>query len=293
MQLIKKETREVSIIETKPYLIKIPSLKIPVHYLKLTGVFILLLVLVVLTSYTEPVKVQEISQAPTECSMIQVTNVLESGQVEETKEEKVESVKAEEKKVNGKVIAITKIITNPKLLDFICHNQVLSRAYQVQLETGLSVATILAQKGLESNFNKSKFSNRTKNLSNIKCTRKECQKHNIKGLKKRGDVGSETSHCIQLWDDGPNDRYVKHDVYWKGWSQYAGLIKRVYSRAASKETVRGEAVALKARGFATDPGYANKIVNIATNNNLLVLQDYIDKGFTITTASGKYILLQP
>ena len=197
-------------------------------------------------------------------------------------------------KSTSKKIAITEIVKNEKALEFICHNEVLTRAFYVQEKTGLSVATILAQKGLESNFSKSTFTARTKNLSNIKCIKKECRKANWKGAKapkKRGQTGSETSHCIQLWDDGPNDRYVKHDTFWEGWEQYAGLINKTYSKAASKGTVREEAKALKARGFATDKNYANKIVGIAKKCNFIELQKYINEGYTITTESGKYILL--
>ena len=95
-----------------------------------------------------------------------------------------------------------------------------------------------------------------------------------------------------MWDDGPNDRYVKHDTFWEGWEQYAGLINKTYSKAASKKTVREEAIALKARGFATDRNYANKIVGIAKKCNFIELQKYINEGYTITTESGKYVLLQ-
>ena len=199
------------------------------------------------------------------------------------------------KSKSSKKIAITEIVKNEKALEFICHNEVLTRAFYVQEKTGLSVATILAQKGLESNFSKSTFTARTKNLSNIKCIKKECRKSNWKGAKapkKRGQTGSETSHCIQLWDDGPNDRYVKHDTFWEGWEQYAGLINKTYSKAASKKTVREEAIALKKRGFATDKNYANKIVGIAKKCNFIELQKYINEGYTITTESGKYVLLQ-
>jgi flagellum-specific peptidoglycan hydrolase FlgJ len=173
------------------------------------------------------------------------------------------------------------------------HNEVLKRAYQVQKETGLSTATVLAQKGLESRWGQSKFCSRTKNLSNIKCFNKECRKANIGGLHKRGDVGSETAHCIQLYDDGPNDRYVKLDYFWQGWTKYRTLIKKRYQRAANAESVRSEADYLRKCGFATDKHYADKIYNLATDNGLIKLQNAIDNGCTITTQTGKYILLKP
>lgn len=192
-----------------------------------------------------------------------------------------------------KEIPITNFVKSPEVLQFLTHNEVLERAYQVQKETGLSTATVLAQKGLESRWGASKFCARTKNLSNIKCTRKECRLSNIRGLKKRGDVGSETQHCIQLYDDGPNDRYVKLDYFWQGWTKYRTLIKRRYSRAANKDTVKEEAEYLRKCGFATDKSYAGKIYDLAKNNGLIKLQQAIDSGCTITTQNGKYILLKP
>ena len=244
---------------------------------------------------TKPVEYRSIKEIAAHSTFIQ------KEEIEKKKDEKTEAFIGINipvsifKSKSSKKISITEIVKNEKALEFICHNEVLTRAFYVQEKTGLSVATILAQKGLESNFSKSTFTARTKNLSNIKCIKKECRKSNWKGAKapkKRGQTGSETSHCIQLWDDGPNDRYVKHDTFWEGWEQYAGLINKTYSKAASKKTVREEAIALKARGFATDKNYANKIVGIAKKCNFIELQKYINEGYTITTESGKYILLQ-
>lgn len=244
---------------------------------------------------TKPVEYRSIKEIAAHSTFIQ------KEEIEKKKDEKTEAFIGINipvsifKSKSSKKIAITEIVKNEKALEFICHNEVLTRAFYVQEKTGLSVATILAQKGLESNFSKSTFTARTKNLSNIKCIKKECRKSNWKGAKapkKRGQTGSETSHCIQLWDDGPNDRYVKHDTFWEGWEQYAGLINKTYSKAASKKTVREEAIALKKRGFATDKNYANKIVGIAKKCNFIELQKYINEGYTITTESGKYVLLQ-
>ena len=244
---------------------------------------------------TKPVEYRSIKEIAAHSTPIQ------KEEIEKKKDEKTEAFIGINipvsifKSKSSKKIAITEIVKNEKALEFICHNEVLTRAFYVQEKTGLSVATILAQKGLESNFSKSTFTARTKNLSNIKCIKKECRKANWKGSKapkKRGQTGSETSHCIQLWDDGPNDRYVKHDTFWEGWEQYAGLINKTYSKAASKKTVREEAIALKKRGFATDKNYANKIVGIAKKCNFIELQKYINEGYTITTESGKYVLLQ-
>lgn len=193
---------------------------------------------------------------------------------------------------DDKIIAITEIIKNKDVLGFLDKNEVLSRAVQIQNETGLSAATIIAQKGLESRWGKSKFCARTKNLSNVKCTKRDCKKSNIKGLTKRGQTGSETKHCIQLYDDGPNDRYVKLDYMWEGWSKYKKTINLPrYKKARIAKTIEEEPDALRRGGFATDKKYGEKILSSMRTNNLIELQKYIDAGYTITTQTGKYILL--
>lgn len=195
------------------------------------------------------------------------------------------------KKKNTKSIPITNVIKDPMVLDFICKNQFLQRSFEVQKKTGLLVSTIIAQKGIESNWGKSSLTKKTKNLSNIKCNRKECKKHNIK-LKKRKQMGSVTNHCIQLWDDSPADRFVRLDTNWEGWKQYEQLLNKRYSGVRKSKTVLGQARELKKKGWATDKNYAKTLDNTAKKFNFNELQKYINQGYTITTTNGKYILLK-
>lgn len=195
----------------------------------------------------------------------------------------------------GGIIPITEVIKDQRMLEFITHNEVLRRAVEVQNKTGLSAATVMAQKFFECGGGTSKFCAKTKNLSNIKCFNKECQRANWKGPRaprRRGETGSTTTHCIQLYDDVPTDRFVRFDTFWKGWGDYAGLIKKTYNRAASKNTVLEEIKGLKARGFATDKDYVKKVFAIAQKSGVIELQKYIDEGCTITSYSGTYIYLK-
>lgn len=189
-----------------------------------------------------------------------------------------------------KSIAITDIIKDATVLNFIDKNQFLQRAHGVQKNTGLMVSTIISQKGLESNWGKSSLTKKTKNLSNIKCTRKACKKANIK-LRKHGQTGSTTEHCIQLYDDKPSDRFVRLDYNYQGWAQYQNLLLRRYSRAGKGTTVKQQARELKRRGWATQKNYAELIASTAKKYNLEKLQWYIDNGYSITTTNGKFVLL--
>lgn len=190
-----------------------------------------------------------------------------------------------------KEIPITDIVKDPTVLNFIDKNQFLQRAFRVQKETGLMVSTIISQKGLESNWGKSSLTKKTKNLSNIKCTRKSCKKANIK-LRKHGQTGSTTEHCIQLYDDKPSDRFVRLDYNYQGWQNYQTLLLKRYSKAGKMKTVKEQARELKRRGWATQRDYAELIASTAKKYNLEKLQWYIDHGYSLTTSNGKYVLLE-
>jgi flagellum-specific peptidoglycan hydrolase FlgJ len=194
-------------------------------------------------------------------------------------------------KNRGKTISITEIVKDEKMLAFICHNQVLARAKWVQDKTGLNTVTVLAQKANESNYGKSSLCATTKNGGNIKCTRKSCKRFNIK-LTRKGQKGSTTAHCTQLWDDSPRDRFLNFETLYEGWEGYADLINKSYRKAANCRTVKDEIRGLKARGYATARNYVVNVYSVVTKCNLLELQKYIDSGWTITTSGGRYVLLQ-
>lgn len=261
---VKKKTIEVSYIETKPFIIKIPSLFIPVHYIKLSScVLIVALILGILTSFNEPV----------------ITKYEPSGIVAEAG-----LPEQEEYFVSNKVIPITDIIPNTKenrhVLNFICTNEVLSRAYKIQQETGLKVATIIGQKGIESAWNNSSLCKKTKNYGNIKCFKK----HN-----------HTNAGCVRAYDkiEGSNDWYVKLNSNWEGWNFYKNLIYRRYMSAANQQEIKEQIVWLKKKRYATDKDYVEKIWYVVNKYHLIKLQDYIDQGYTITSETGKYTFLKP
>lgn len=195
------------------------------------------------------------------------------------------------KKNIGKSIAINEIITDPKVLEFLTHNEVLQRVYKISKTTGLKPSVLIAQKGLESAWGQSTFTKTTKCLGNIKCNKKECKKRNKKGLKHKqmGDIGP---HCVQLYDDNPSDRFVRFATYQEGWNHYDQLINKRYMSAGKKTTSSAQINKIKSLGYATDKKYPAKVISIIEKNKLNKLDEYILKGYTITSMTGKYTYLK-
>lgn len=269
---VKKKTIEVSYVETKPYTIKIPSFVIPVHYLKISSCIALGLgILGLSTSFSPTIIKPEFTK---ETAFATVINVGKSEEIEE---------KEEVEEQEDKVIPITDIIpntkANQKVLNFICTNEVLSRAFKVQQETGLKVATIVSQKGVESAWDNSSLCKKTKNYGNIKCFKK----HN-----------HTNAGCVRAYDkiEGSNDWYVKLNSNWEGWNFYKDLIYRRYMKAANQEEIKEQIVWLKKKRYATDKNYVGTLWSVVNKYHLIKLQEYIDKGFTITSETGKYTFLK-
>lgn len=191
---------------------------------------------------------------------------------------------------NKKITPITSIIQDQRVLDFITHNEVLKRAYQIHKITGIKMSVLIAQKGLESDWGTSKLTNITKCLGNIKCTNKECRKYNVKGLKHK-QIGHIGKHCVQLYDDNPNDRFVRFSTYQEGWNHYLQLIEKRYSKAGKKSTSGAQIQTIKDLGYATDRKYPAKVISIIKNYNLDKLDQLVEKKIPIGTQTGQYVLL--
>lgn len=181
---------------------------------------------------------------------------------------------------------ITDFITDPKVLEFITHNQVLQRAYEAQKSTGLSVATIIAQKGVESNWGQSSLTQKTRNLGNIKC---KCNWN--ASLRKQH---SSANVCRRAWDkkEKSNHYYVVLDSNWQGWNFYAQLIKKRYKRAARKGDVLAEIQELKRLGYASDKNYVSTLWGVVQKYNLIELNKAINEGYLITSETGVYSYLK-
>lgn len=276
--LIKSEIKsvKVSYVETKQKVIKIPSFRIPVQRIKIGVLIILNLSLILfLTSFDQ--RVEKFDPAIHVLVPQDTNKIITIVKAEFKPQEEKTSL------ASSKTIPITDIIpltkNNKKVLDFICSNEFLKRAYENQNLTGLLVATAIVQKGVESAWNKSSLCSKTKNYGNIKCFKKH----------KHGN-----GECVRAYDkiEKSNDYYVKVDTNWKGWTLYRTLLNKRYSKATIQDNVYDQLVWLKKKRYATDKDYVEKLWSVTKQYHLLKLQQYIDEGYTITTMNGKFVLLQ-
>lgn len=285
---IKVKQKTVSYIETKPVLIRVPSFHISIESLKLGGVFLLLILICFITlSSSSSVKVIEPTRSTDIVSSMGIVVAERSYPLlSKIGDIKQASVMPDPLVKRNKVIPITDIITDKKVLEFLCKNEIIKRAKAVQDQTGLSVATILGQKGVESNWGKSSLTIRTKNYGNIKC---KCNWD--RSLRKKHD---KTGYCIQAWDkkERSNHYYVALKTNYQGWNLYKDLIYKRYMKAAKQDNIYDQIVWLKKQRYATDKNYVKVIWAVINKYKLLELQQYIDEGYTITTINGKYKLIE-
>ena len=194
---------------------------------------------------------------------------------------------------SDKMISISDIIKDPKCLNYVCHNEIIKRAINVQKETGLSAVTVIGQKGVESAWGTSSLTKSTKNEGNIKCG---C---NWNGKLRLAHYNGE--FCVRAWDkkEKTNHYYVKTKTTWESWSIYKKLIRKRYMRAARKTCYKQELDMLQNLGYATihdkngNKIYSDIISAVIVKYGLDKLQAYLDSGYTITTSNGKYILYEP
>lgn len=285
---VTKKTIEVSYLETKGFVIKVPSFSVPIHYLKIGGfLFFSFITFTMLTSLDnttpklERYMAEDVGNPQVNLGIVEVCGL-----------EKREQYFTTETKIDSKMIAITEIISNKDLLNFLTQGELLNRAYNVSKNTGLDITTILGMKSLESRTGKSSLCAITKNLGNVKCFNQKCKKNNWKklGHHKQGHVGS---HCVQFYDDKPSDRFVRYNTWGEGWKAWEHLMLRKYSKASSKDGSKGQLQTIKALGYATDPSYVTNVQSFITRTGLNKLKEKIDEGYTITSESGKYIFLKP
>lgn len=277
-----------------PKLPKLPQLPQPPK--SVLGIIIVALILLAATRPTKVETVEVVKYVNTtdtvkiiEKEIIKDTVVIERGYVlakpnTTPKLLTVNNIKESIKK-SKKTVPITNYIKDKNYLEFICHNEVLKRAIEVQKETGILATVAIVQKGLESRWGNSGLTKTTKTLGNIKCRIKEHRKHNYSSIKK-GHIGHIGTHCTQLYDDHPWDRFVNSSTYEEGWNKYKSLIKSRYSSAAKSRIPESQVSRIKELGYATDDKYVKKIMSVYNKEDFAGLQKAIDEGYTITSQTG-------
>jgi flagellum-specific peptidoglycan hydrolase FlgJ len=121
---------------------------------------------------------------------------------------------------------------------------------QKEMETYKIPASItLAQGLLESNVGESRLATKNNNHFGIKCFSRKCKK----------------GHCSNFTDDSHKDFFRKYRSSWESFRAHSQLLKAkryepLYELAA--DDYRGWAKGLKKAGYATDPNYAEKIIEL-------------------------------
>ena len=136
-----------------------------------------------------------------------------------------------------------------------------AKTAQSEMRTYKIPASItLAQGLLESNVGESRLATKNNNHFGIKCFSRKCRK----------------GHCSNFTDDSHKDFFRKYKSAWESFRAHSQLLKAKRYRGLYKlepDDYRGWAVGLKKAGYATDPKYAQKIIELIED---LDLDEYDD-----------------
>ncbi|PHN03982.1 glycoside hydrolase family 73 protein [Flavilitoribacter nigricans] len=118
----------------------------------------------------------------------------------------------------------------------------------------------LAQGLLESNVGESRLATKNNNHFGIKCFSRKCKK----------------GHCSNFTDDSHKDFFRKYRSAWESFRAHSQLLKAkryqpLYDLSA--DDYRGWAKGLKKAGYATDPNYAEKIIELIDDLELFAYDE--------------------
>jgi flagellar protein FlgJ len=137
-------------------------------------------------------------------------------------------------------------------------NRMLRPAMQAAQKSGIHPHLILAQAALESGWGKREI-----------LTAEGKPSHNLFGIKATGDWKGKTTEITTTEFINGEKRKVKaefrvYDSYTDALADYTGLLKNNprYARVVQSASPELGAHALQAGGYATDPAYAKKLINI-------------------------------
>ena len=122
---------------------------------------------------------------------------------------------------------------------------------------GVPASIKMAQGLLESGAGHSGLSKRNNNHFGIKCFSKKCGQ----------------GHCSNHSDDHHKDFFVKYKTSWDSWRAHSKLLNTKHYKSLKEHGTDYEAWAygLKKAGYATDPQYAEKLLEIIRKYSLFLL----------------------
>ena len=111
---------------------------------------------------------------------------------------------------------------------------------------GIPASIKLAQGLLETNAGNSKLATNNNNHFGIKCFSKKCQK----------------GHCSNFSDDSHKDFFRKFDTAWASYRAHSELLQNQRYRHLKGEDYKTWAYGLSKAGYATDPAYGDKLIDL-------------------------------
>lgn len=134
-------------------------------------------------------------------------------------------------------------------------------AVEVSRKNGLFASVTLAQSALESNFGKSELASTYNNYFGIKA--------------KSGGVELETEEYENGKSKRAKEPFKKYGSKKECFYDYATLISRAkrYEKVKEAKDYKEAIVEIKSAGYATDPSYARKVIEIIETYNLMELDN--------------------
>lgn len=125
-----------------------------------------------------------------------------------------------------------------------------AKAAQAEMEKyGIPASITLAQGLIESNCGESKLATKNNNHFGIKCFSKSCKK----------------GHCSNYTDDSHKDFFRNYKSAWESYRSHSLLLQKSRYKGLYKLPIsdyKGWARGLKKAGYATDPHYADKLIEL-------------------------------
>lgn len=270
---VKKKTIEVSYVETKPFIIKIPSFVIPVHYLKISSCIALGLGILGLSTSVSPTIIKpEFTKETAFTTVLDVSNV---NTVENVEDVVVSSNQKSVKKdisldIRARAIQLLNEKWNPQTRVF--HKKGKGKQFNKQstqivvdkeemlkyvpdfiveevLTNVPSLASITAaQTDIESNWFYSALAIKTNNGYGIKYVKKWDKDPDTWMAQYRG--GHVIAH-----DDIPTDKFIKFKSKWASIRFHTKFLTLLHYKKHIGKDFMGWASGLKSSGYATDKNY--------------------------------------
>ncbi len=168
-----------------------------------------------------------------------------------------------------------------------CISTLMPGAVQIEIETGLPAAAMVAQAIQETGW----LTNITKDMHTGVSSN---NLFNIKGTGPAGSVQAETTEYVNGVAEQIVAAFRAYSNYEESFADYAALItgSSTYAQAVAAENDPvAYAQALQACGYATDPSYASELISIMTQYNLVATaEEAVELALPYTVdASGNII----